>query len=95
MKKKKWSEYREAEINEDKRHNCIDCIYHAKVGQAAGVAKRAGRGMWIGGIYCAYILITGHKRPCSPMNCKAYIKISKEHPKLKVPDVDEVYKKHE
>jgi len=78
--KKKWREYTEKEINDNKRGTCATCIYHARIGVTSKYSKRE----WMGAIYCAYILLTGHKRNCDPMNCKKYVKITKETPKLRM-----------
>lgn len=58
--KKSWSELTEAEINRNKRNTCEKCLYFSRDGSTTTAGSR----------HCEYLLITGHRRGCSPLECK-------------------------
>lgn len=55
---KKWSEMTEAEINQLKSRQCIRCAY---------LIRQTGN--HYATMMCDYILIEGHRRGCSPLEC--------------------------
>ena len=57
---KSWSELTEAEINRNKRNTCEKCLYFSRDGSTTTAGSR----------HCEYLLITGHRRGCSPLECK-------------------------
>lgn len=61
-KSKSWREYTEAEIHKNKLKYCAKCRFH--IGGCA--ATKFAETM------CNYLGITGHKRGCSPINCKKF-----------------------
>jgi hypothetical protein len=56
---KKWTEMTQADIDRIKREQCITCEY---------LSKRKSEG--IVASTCDYLLITGSRRGCSPLECK-------------------------
>lgn len=58
--KKSWAKLTEAEINRNKKNTCEKCAYFSRSG---GTITNGSR-------YCEYLLITGHMRRCSPLECK-------------------------
>lgn len=67
-KKKTWSDYSNAEIQQIKKERCANCPYNGRT--QADV--RSGYNL-----YCNYIEIVGHSRGCLPDRCEHY-KDSKE-----------------
>ena len=59
---KLWGEVTEDEINAVIRKDCSKCRYSAA--SVTGLKNGTGK------ITCNYILITGHKRPCRPGECR-------------------------
>jgi len=57
---KKWSELTETEINQNKKKHCEKCLYFSRGEDTNATGSR----------FCEYLLITGHSRGCSPMECK-------------------------
>lgn len=57
---KKWSELTEREINHNKKKHCEKCLYFSRGGDTNTTGSR----------FCEYLLITGHSRGCSLMECK-------------------------
>lgn len=53
---KKWSEMNENDIAKLKQKQCQYCYYYSRNESVSGT--------------CDYALITGHRRPCSPLECE-------------------------
>lgn len=58
--KKSWSELTEAEINKNKKSTCEKCLYFSRDGGTTTTGSR----------HCEYLLIVGHRRGCSHLECK-------------------------
>lgn len=56
---KKWSEMTEREIFHLKKEQCSKCIYYVR-----------NTGSSPANSTCDYLLLMGHRRGCSPLNCK-------------------------
>lgn len=55
---KEWYEMTETEISALKRRQCYKCAYYSRTG---GEYASAGT--------CNYIVVEGHRRGCSPLEC--------------------------
>lgn len=58
--KKGWGKLTETEINRNKKNTCEKCVYFSRGGESNTLGTR----------HCEYLLITGHMRGCSPLDCK-------------------------
>ena len=71
---KPWEEMTVDEINKIKSENCKDCIY----AEWTGDLDRSRPSL----ILCCYILKTGKRRGCSPMNCTRKEKIKEKRKRV-------------
>lgn len=59
---KKWSEMTEQEVNSHKRKQCVKCQY---------LSRQNGKSV-ISAVPCDYLIVNGHSRGCSPLDCKIF-----------------------
>lgn len=59
---KPWAEMTDQEINKHKRQQCSKCQY---------LSRKNGK-TYLVATPCDYLLITGHRRGCSPLDCVTY-----------------------
>ena len=59
---KKWSDMTEKEIIEHKKKQCVNCEYLS----SENIKDR------LPAMTCDYLLIVGHRRGCSPLDCMIY-----------------------
>lgn len=72
---KDWSEMAEQEIYKLKKKQCTKCKYFSHQNGKQAVSA----------VPCDYLLITGHSRGCSPLDCVSYdiFKLAKDRKRRK------------
>lgn len=73
MKHEKWEDYSHHEIYKTIQKKCRYCK-HAYTG--SGDRGNAN------GLFCCYIVDTGHRRPCRPEDCPGYPRLKKKVKRL-------------
>lgn len=59
-----WESYSDKEIRDNQKKYCNNCVY----------GKQFSTHISFPDTYCTYILVEGHSRGCSAMNCKKFVR---------------------